>query len=71
MKDGQYVKEGKWQGCRWCETHQQHHGPLYACESYPLEVREEIGVQSANFVKSIPKIEDPAVRTIMSFFAGL
>lgn len=71
MRNGEFVKRGKWQGSRWCEVEQQYHGPLYDCENYPPEIRKEIAIQSENFVKNIPKIKDPVTRTIMEFFSGV
>lgn len=41
-KHGEYIKEGRWKDSRWCEAHQQCHGHLYLCETYPPEVSLEV-----------------------------
>jgi len=74
MSHGEIETEGNWEGSRWCEECQAHHGPLYPCEHYSPSVLEEIALADAKWREtladdSVPM--DPLARSIFKMFAGM
>lgn len=51
--NGRPARAGSYRGSRWCDEHQQFHGPLYSCETYPEEVLQEIADNSARFATNL------------------
>lgn len=38
---------------RWCDTCGQHHGPLYICEHYPVDLKQQIAAEGKQFERDL------------------
>lgn len=55
---------------RWCKNHQVIHGRFYACEYYPLEIKQEIRQQERRWLHASANYALMFLLFVLMFFIG-
>ena len=76
MKSGDLGK-GESSHARWCEKHNNYHGILFICDSYPDDLKQKLVKDRETFRKNLNDPEwvkkqnvEPEVIEIFKIFAG-